>query len=392
MGKKNYAYINKDMLVWARSETPFKTTEDVEIHASGITAAKLEAWENGSELPSITEAKKLASAYHVPFACFFLSAPPEKKVKRYTDRRTAIGTVYECTSYELWCEIDRIVGNREKLIEYTDASWWDGLELPICRENASPDEIATVIRDFLGIQLPFKTKSVYKNAFNYYRNILEHHGITVSQISGVSLSEMKGLSIYFENCSIIAVNNKDYERAKVFSLFHEMAHLIRRSSSLCLIDFDERNDAEEKLCDKIAASVLLPDAALRKVTSQIWPKFKEWSSLCLQSIGDKFGVSSVTVLRRLHDIGIVPYDDYRYIYDCLNEEFEANKEYIDSTKESKGFPVSYHIRYLNQQGYLYPRAIVEAHARGEISYGEMCRTLNVNSKHIGKIERAVMFT
>lgn len=32
-------------------------------------------------MPSITEAKKLANLYKVPFATFYLSNPPEKKQK-----------------------------------------------------------------------------------------------------------------------------------------------------------------------------------------------------------------------------------------------------------------------------------------------------------------------
>ena len=60
MGKKNIAYVNPQMLVWARSETPFRTTESVEIAFPAVTAKKLDAWEKGEDYPSITEAKKLA--------------------------------------------------------------------------------------------------------------------------------------------------------------------------------------------------------------------------------------------------------------------------------------------------------------------------------------------
>ena len=31
MGKKNYAFINSNMLIWARSQTPFTSVEHVEI-------------------------------------------------------------------------------------------------------------------------------------------------------------------------------------------------------------------------------------------------------------------------------------------------------------------------------------------------------------------------
>lgn len=105
MGRKNYAYVNPQMLVWARSETPFTTTEAVEMLFPAITAKNLDEWESGDDYPSITEAKKLASIYKLPFATFYLSEAPAKKVKRYTDRRTLKGFYSENISYALWCEI-----------------------------------------------------------------------------------------------------------------------------------------------------------------------------------------------------------------------------------------------------------------------------------------------
>lgn len=393
MAAKKYAYINNEMLIWARNETPFSTPADVAIHAKGITSEQLIAWENGADLPSITEAKKLATLYRVPFACFYLSSPPEKRVKKYTDRRTMNNTVYCETSYELWSEINRIIANRDKLLEYANGDYSEMLSIPLIDHSASVVDTATVLREFLGLYSPFTYKSEYNNnAFNYFRSIFEHHGIIVAQISGVSLSEMKGLSIYYEPCSIVAVNNRDFERAKVFSLFHELAHLIRRSSSLCLIDFDERNDDEEKICDRIAAETLMPEDSFCIVTDEIYSLYNEWSSVCLQKIGDKFGVSAVSVLLRLYDLKIIPKRQYQNIYKTLSDEFEEIREALEKSRKGKNIPMKYYVKYLNQQGYLFPRVIVNAHARGEITFGEMCKTLNVSSQHIANIERAVMFT
>ena len=83
---------------------------------------------------------------------------------------------------------------------------------------------------------------------------------------------------------------------------------------------------------------------------------------------------------------------YIKTYKLLNDEFEAKREFIEKSRKGKNIPVFFHVKYLNQQGYLFPRTILNAHANGKLSYGEMCRTLNVNSKYIGNIERAVMFT
>lgn len=57
------------------------TTSDVANHISGFRSEVIDKWERGEELPSITEAKKLANLYKVPFATFYLSNPPEKKQK-----------------------------------------------------------------------------------------------------------------------------------------------------------------------------------------------------------------------------------------------------------------------------------------------------------------------
>jgi Zn-dependent peptidase ImmA (M78 family) len=185
---------------------------------------------------------------------------------------------------------------------------------------------------------------------------------------------------------IIAINNKDWERAKVFSLFHEVAHLLRRSSSLCLIDFNERSDNEEKICDKIAAETLLPEKTFKSLSSTIKKEFGDWNDNCLLKIADLYAVSTAVVLRRLYELGTISKSYYITRYSQLADEFEKNKNY-----NKENIIVKYHYRFLNKQGYLFPRTILTAYANGIITYGEMCRSLNVNSMHIGNIEQAVMY-
>ena len=56
MGNKKLAFINKDMLVQARKETPFdKSPEQVSEHFPKISSEKLKKLESGEELPSIRE-------------------------------------------------------------------------------------------------------------------------------------------------------------------------------------------------------------------------------------------------------------------------------------------------------------------------------------------------
>ena len=390
MGRKNYAYVNPQMLVWARSETPFTTTEAVEMLFPAIIAKNLDAWERGDDYPSITEAKKLASIYKLPFATFYLSEAPAKKVKRYTDRRTLKGFYSENISYALWCEIQRIESNCESILEFTED------EAPVRTipsiTNDDVIEIATAIRAYLGLDTPLRSKTAYgANPFNYYRNIIERNGIIVAQVSGVDIEEMKGLSIYFDSYPIIAINNKDYDRSKVFSLFHELAHIFRRSSSLCTIDMDEHSDQEETICDSIAAAALMPEAAFKQIANECIVRIGAVNSICIDRIAGRFGVSTISALRRMHKTKVISRKVFFELLGVITDEYNANIAYIEAARKGKNVPVLYHVKYLNQNGFLLPRIVLMAHASGKITHGEMCKALGVNSNHIGSIEQAVMF-
>ena len=390
VAKKNYAYINPEMLLWARSETPFNTVEDVEMLFPSIDAKNLKAWENGDSYPSITEAKKLSKIYKLPFAAFYLSEVPAKKIKKYTDRRTLKGYFTETISYDLWCEIQRIESNRECMLELLDEETVTK-KIPNNLED-NIDKIAITIRDFLGLNTPLRSKSAYgNNPFNYYRNLLERSGIIVSQISSVSLEEMKGVSIFYEVYPIVGINNKDYDRSKVFSLFHELAHIFRRSSSLCTIDIDEYNNHEEYICDRIAAEVLMPTATFKHLANEYIVRNGAINSECISSIAGRFGVSTLSTLRRLHEVKIINKSEFFELFDQISAEYNATLAYLESSRKGKNIPVHYHVKYLNQNGFLLPRVLLTAHGNGIITHGELCRALGIKSKHIASIEQAVLY-
>jgi len=391
VGKKNIAYINNEMLIWARSETPFNTPEEVSQHSSNLDSSELELWENGEALPSVREAKELAKIYKVPFATFFLSEIPQKKIKEYTDRRTFLGTEYDELSYELWSEIRRINSDREIILEYATDTEREENRFTLFVESDDIKIIADSIRRYFNLPASFKNKSEYKNnSYNYFRHVIEDKGIIVAQISKVSLQEMKGLSIYKEVFPIIALNNKDYERAKTFSLFHEIAHIVRRSSSLCLIDDNERNDKEERLCDKIATEVLMPDEVFSRIAEDIFLTVGIWDEKSIQKLADRFGVSIVAAFRRLYDLGIISKSEYYDTYDALNESFNKNLAKIEANLKAKNAPYHFHVKYINAHGQTLPRTIINAYGDGRITIGETCKILNIKTKYLPDISASIM--
>lgn len=386
MSSRIFAYVSPEMLRWARSETPFKNVPDVATKLS-LNVEDILAWESGLTYPSITNAKKLAKLYDVPLACFYLPCPPAKKPRPYVDRRTAYGVSGVEISYSLWREIRRIMFNREIIVDLLNEETKSLSSIPLVNSSDSVEVVASTIRDFLNIKLPFKYKSSYgNNAYNFFRDVIEKKGIMVAQITAVDKNEIKALSIFYDTVPIIAVNGKDWERSKVFSLFHEMAHLVRRSSSLCSIDFETTNDSEEQICNSIAAATLLPKHEFNEVSSRNYLYYGEWTDLCLQKIADSFGTSTSVVLRRLYSLKII---DATYFFNRLKE---LNDSFLDSGADNKnGFPVEYFYKYINMEGRLFPRVLFSAYSRGDVSYGELCRNLNLSPVHIGNVEQAVMY-
>lgn len=391
LGAKKYAYINPDMLKWAREETIFSTAEKVSMRIKQIKKEDLETWESGESLPSITDAKALAKLYDIPFAALYLKDIPQKCTKIYTDRRTLSGMPPISMSYELWKEIRYLISCRENALELIDEGYTLS-SIPVCRENDSVEAVANLIRSHFDIRTPFRYKSDYKNnAFAFFRAKLESFGIMVLQISSVSLNEIRGISLSYDSLPIIAVNKADSENAKVFTIFHELAHLVRRTSALCMVNFDEQADEEEKLCDKIAAEVLLPELKFL-----YFPLVKNhigrfWDDDTILTIANKFAVSRIVVIRRLYDLGKIAFDYYMEKYQNYMEDFERNKEEIKKAWEGKEFKLPYYLKFISSTGKLYPSIVLSAYSDGRMTLGEVCRTLNVKTKHISSIEQAVMY-
>ena len=90
-------------------------------------------------------------------------------------------------------------------------------------------------------------------------------------------------------------------------------------------------------------------------------------------------------------LDIINRSDYYSIYKRISDSFKEEQDSIIQNKKDREFKVKYYITYLSKEGYLFPKKVLSAYSRGDISYGEMCSTLSIKGKHISNIERAVMF-
>ena len=383
MGNKNYAYINCKMLKLARERTPIKI-EEIPLRMNEFSSEQIENWENGTEYPSVNQAKKLCNLYDIPFAALYLSKLPNVDNTMYIDRRTYMDNLEGDVSYELWKEINRLKSCRECAIELLYLEEYRNIFKDI-NPDFSTNDISTKIREIFNIETPFKNKTAYSNnAFNYFRNKIESRVVMVLQIENISIKEIRGISLNYDILPIIAVNKNDSDRAKVFTLFHEIAHLVRRTSNLCLIDFNEREDKEEKICNNLAANILIPEITLDSIING-----KDLSDdRVITNLSDRYAVSKFVIIKRLYDLKKIDFVLYKSKYEKYLDIFNE----IKKKKQGQNIIVTQDKKLISSSGKLYPKIILNAYYEGKISFGEVCNTLNVNSRYIDNIERMVMFS
>lgn len=63
-------------------------------------------------------------------------------------------------------------------------------------------------------------------ALSHCIRVLEKWDVLIFQATKIAPSEMRGLSIAYERMPIIALNRKDEPSARLFTLCHELVHIV----------------------------------------------------------------------------------------------------------------------------------------------------------------------
>ena len=170
MAKSIPAIVTPEVLQWARGLD--KITIDEIAQKLNVNTDKISAWENGNEHPSLTQAKKLAKQYRVPFAFFYLPDVP-KKAKRLekVDYRTFGNLGFPEMSRELRWFLRDIEDRRDIMITlYEEAEIIPTTFTLSISTDTNEEKFAEQIRNFLSltdaIQVKFRESKV---ALSYFQ-------------------------------------------------------------------------------------------------------------------------------------------------------------------------------------------------------------------------------
>lgn len=384
MGKKQFAYINGEILKWLREQTPLSLFDVSEILS--INQSDLMLWEDKQYLPSITQARKLAKLYKVPLASLYLSEVPKISLVRYVDRRTQTTDIPKITA-SLWDKLYEMVSYRHAAIELLDNEdfYFNTLGIDI---NANETDLSLQIRKWLGIKTPINISAFKGSSFNYFKSFFEAKNILVFRFSSIPVEEVRGISLHYNVLPFIGVNNNDSDAAKTFTLFHELTHILKRNSSMCSVEEFDSDTKEELYCNRVAAEVLMPKAILKE-DKHISRIINNWDDNEVDKCSRRYGVSKQALIRKLYDIKLID----KELFESKNTQYQ--EEYLQIKKQHEIFnkkqevKLKYSTLLLSRIGNLYPSIVFDALYSGKITYGQVSQYLNVKTKHISKIESAV---
>lgn len=343
--------------MWAREDAGYHLEEAAK--KISINPQKLLACESGEARLTINQLRGLSNVYKRPLAFFYLPAPPKTTVDIKDFRHFSDETEHSL-SPALRYEMRKAKSRRELAL-----SMYEELELTpeTFKARASTNESAEIvgkrIRDLLQISFErqVRIKSDYE-ALRFWRDSIEARGVLVFQAS-ISKREMRGFSIWDSPLPVSVVNTKDSPYGRVFSMVHELTHLMLRSGGLC----DLGEDKIEVFCNAVAGETLVPsEFLLQERTVRDNRTNHTWSDESLLAVANRYSVSREVILRRLLSLGKTTQEFYRLKRDEWKKVFE-----LRNAKDSgSGGIVLPHVKAVSTAGKTFVRLVLDSYHQEKI--------------------------
>lgn len=387
MARKTEVPITGSVLAWALDEAGVSVA-DLASRAK-VTPAEVQAWIAETARPGKTEFAKIIEAVRRPSAIFYMPAPPVQATLPAAFR-SAPGPAHHATAPQARREV-RKARRIQKVMSWLLESDRDQLDLPAVDPRwTSPEEAGRLLRSRIGV--PLNTQAGWTNesfALREWRSIFDDLNILTFSLQ-LGKDDVRGFSVWDDRAPIVAVNSSYNEYARIFTMAHELGHLVSRSESACY-DWVEpegfSSTALERWCEKFAASFLLPPEELRRYLREIYGVTPSNPVATFEKtirIARKLKVSARALALSLIDMQLAP--------KTLYGEIDKRAKVVDRPRESDsgggGQPTVE--KRLRQYGPRVSQTMTEAVANGALQAWDAADFLDVSLGDLQDISEAVL--
>ena len=362
----NRVEIHPQLLRWAIHRAGASQTR------MALRFPRLADWLGGVARPTLKQLEAFAKATYTPVGYFFLPEPPVEAVP-IPDFRTVGSVPIDRPSANL---LDMIYVCQQRQEWYRDFARSSGEpSLPFVgsvRLGADVVTVATDIRKTLGFDLDERARArTWEEALRTFISNADDAGIMV-MCSGIVKSnthrkldpaEFRGLAIAEPLAPLIFVKGADTKSAQMFTLAHELVHVWLGQTALSNAQASELSaSTAEQWCNAVAAELLVPIDQMRETYDRTADLNLEMARLAR-----RFKVSTLVILRRIFDVGVLTRDEFWSAYAIELERLRGLRP------ESGGG--DFHLTEAVRVSRRFARALVASTLEGQTLYRDAFRML-----------------
>lgn len=384
MGEK-LTGVNPKIIQWARERARY-SLESVAVKFKKDVSV-IEKWESGEDFPTYSQLEKLAEIYKRPLALFFFPEPPleaeEKQEFRtlpdFEIENLAADTIYalrQAKAMQLSLqEINNGINpSTKKIFQDIAVSSSDDLR-----------RLAEQIRNYLNITLEEQlTWNDQETALKKWRSAVEEAGIFIFKRS-FKQREISGFCLIDIEFPIIYLNNSTEKSRQIFTIFHELAHILLQTNGITKSDdryinsLQGANKSIEIFCNKFAAEFLLPNHVFSEIIRETVVNVNDNDKI-ISKISSDYKVSREVVLRKLLDNNLISQKEYTLkVNEWYSEQVGKSQ---DKNKKSGGNPYANQATYLGEN---YLKLVFNKYYQGQYDIERVADYLNI--KKVATVEK-----
>jgi len=368
--------VNPNILTWARNSSGYTLREVAK--KLNISYNTLRVTENGVMRLTVKQLRKLAKFYKRPLPIFYLKNTP-KDIELPDFRSRSIDEEIGVVAGKIRLIIREILEKKkiaEDLYEKLNISYpYDFIGL--FSESDSIENAAKEIRNLLNI----KTKDLRilkdNEVLKYWIKKIEALGILVFQYQEIDPIIMRGFVFAKIPFPTLAVNQRDSFYARVFTLVHELIHIILDKSGIIdpYYSLSEKRDKTEIFCNSVASEVLVPTHEFNEMATE---------ELVNKSVLKNFLDEASKIWKVSWSVILIHLKELKRISNKLYTEMLME---LKSKKQKKSGGGDYYRLFFSRNSENFLNLVFTGLYSKKVTYYEAMKFLNVSYKTLENVER-----